>query len=117
MLEDLCGAVPGSDTQLRLFLRRLSSLVGAPRSARRDVMGETELTPAALDAFLAGLGDYDRSVARECDDTARALALFASDDVAHRDLAENYFSSEPEAESGERRSEERRVGKECRSRW
>ncbi|BCB81179.1 hypothetical protein ACFQ1L_01570 [Phytohabitans flavus] len=102
MLEGLFRAVPGSDTQLRLFLRRLSSVVGAPRSARRAVMGETELTPAALDAFLLGLGDYDRLVARECDDTARALALSASDNVAHRDLAENYFSSEPEAEPGER---------------
>lgn len=102
MLEGLFRAVPGSDTQLRLFLRRLSSVVGAPRSARRAVMGETELTPAALDAFVLGLGDYDRLVARECDDTARALALSASDNVAHRDLAENYFSSEPEAEAGER---------------
>jgi hypothetical protein len=102
MLEGLFRGVPGSDTQLRLFLRRLSSVVGAPRSARRAVMGETELTPAALDAFVLGLGDYDRLVARECDDTARALALSASDDVAHRDLAENYFSSEPEAEPGER---------------
>ncbi|MGN9906036.1 helicase HerA domain-containing protein [Phytohabitans sp. LJ34] len=102
MLEGLFRGVPGSDTQLRLFLRRLSSVVGAPRSARRAVMGETELTPAALDAFVLGLGDYDRLVARECDDTARALALSASDNVAHRDLAENYFSSEPEAEPGER---------------
>jgi hypothetical protein len=102
MLEGLFRAVPGGDTQLRLFLRRLSSVVGAPRSARRAVMGETALTPAALDAFLLGLGDYDRLVARECDDTARALALSASDDIAHRDLAENYFSSEPEAEPGER---------------
>lgn len=102
MLEGLFRAVPGSDTQLRLFLRRLSSVVGAPRSARRAVMGETDLGPAALDAFVLGLGDYDRLVARECDDTLRALALSASDDVVHRDLAENYFSSEPEAVSGER---------------
>jgi DNA helicase HerA-like ATPase len=102
MIEGLFRPVPGSDTQLRLFLRRLSGVVGAPRSARRAVMGETELTPAALDAFVLGLGDYDRLVARECDDTARALALSASEDVAHRDLAENYFSSEPEAEPGER---------------
>ena len=102
MLEGLFRGVPGSDTQLRLFLRRLSSVVGAPRSARRAVMGETELTVEALDAFVHGLGEYNQLVARECDDTARALALSASDDVTHRDLAENYFSSEPEAEPGER---------------
>ena len=81
MIEGLFRTVPGSDTQLRLFLRRLSSVVGAPRPARRAVMGETELTPAALDAFVRGLGEYDRLVARECDDTVRALALSASDDV------------------------------------
>ena len=102
MLEGLFRAVPGSDTQLRLFLRRLSAVVGAPRTARRSAMGETDLTPAALDAFVLGLGDFDRAVARECDDTLRALALSASDDVVHRDLAENYFSSEPEAVAGER---------------
>ncbi|WP_238006110.1 ATP-binding protein [Dactylosporangium sp. AC04546] len=102
MLSGLFRTVPGSDTQMRLFLRRLSSVVGAPRSARRAVMGETELTPAALDAFLQGLADHDREVARECDDTARAIALSASDDVTHRDLAENYFSSEPDADPEER---------------
>jgi hypothetical protein len=102
MLSGLFRTVPGSDTQMRLFLRRLSSVVGAPRSARRAVMGETELTPAALDAFLQGLAEHDREVARECDDTARAIALSASDDVAHRDLAENYFSSEPDADLEER---------------
>ena len=102
MLDGLFRPVPGSDTQLRLFLRRLSSVVGAPRSARRAVMGETELTPAALDAFVRGLAGHDRMVARECDDTIRALVLYAADDVAQRDLAENYFSSEPEAEPGER---------------
>jgi hypothetical protein len=102
MTEGLFRPVPGSDTQLRLFLRRLSSVVSAPRSARRAVMGETELTTAALDAFVRGLSDYDRMVARECDDTVRALVLHISDDLAHRELAESYFSCEPEAETGER---------------
>ena len=102
IMEGLFRSVPGSDTQLRLFLRRLSAVVGAPRAARRAVMGETDLTPAALDAFVRGLDEHDRMVARECDDTLRALALYASEDVVHRNLAENYFSSEPEAVPGER---------------
>jgi len=102
MTEGLFRPVPGSDTQLRLFLRRLSSVVSPPRWARRAVMGETELTTAALDAFVRGLSDHDRLVARECDDTVRALALYVSDDLAHRELAESYFSCEPEADTGER---------------
>jgi DNA helicase HerA-like ATPase len=102
MTGGLFRTVPGSDTQLRLFLRRLSSVIGASRSARRAVMGETELTPAALDDFVLSLADYDPLVARECDSTVRALALYLSNDVAHRDLAENYLGSEPEAAPGER---------------
>jgi DNA helicase HerA-like ATPase len=101
MTAGLFRAVPGSDIQLRLFLRRLSSVISAPRSARRAIMGETELTPAALDEFLVSLSDYDRLVAHECDGTVRALALYVSSNVAHRDLADSYFGME-EIEPGER---------------
>ncbi|MFI2708907.1 helicase HerA domain-containing protein [Micromonospora sp. NPDC018662] len=103
MLDGLARPVPGSpETQLKLLLRRLSALVGAPRTARRAVMGDTELTRAALDAFLDGLGDFDRHAARTCQETARALALSASEDITHRDVAENYFLSGEEMAPGER---------------
>jgi hypothetical protein len=102
ILDGLSRPVPDSETQLRLLLRRLSSMVGAPRSARRAVIGETELTRPALDAFIAGLGSFDRHVARSSQETARALALSASDDVTHRDVAENYFVSGEESVPGER---------------
>ncbi|MEV0155413.1 DUF87 domain-containing protein [Micromonospora sp. NPDC050686] len=103
MLDGLARPVPGSrETQLKLLLRRLSALVGAPRTARRAVMGDTELTRAALDAFLEGLGDFDRHAARTCQETARALALSASEDISHRDVAENYFLSGEEVVPGER---------------
>ena len=102
MLDGLSRPVPGSDTQLRLLLRRLSSLVGAPRSARRAVMGDTDLTRPALDAFIEGLTKFDRYVARSSNETARALALSASEDATHRDVAENYFASGEEVVAGER---------------
>ncbi|SNY34658.1 ATP-binding protein [Paractinoplanes atraurantiacus] len=103
MLDGLSRTVPGSEqTQSVLLLRRLSAMVGAPRTARRAVMGETELTRPSLDAFIEGLGAFDRQVARASQDTARALALSASEDVGHRDLAENYFLSGEESEPGER---------------
>ncbi|WP_433828966.1 ATP-binding protein [Actinoplanes sp. CA-015351] len=103
MLDGLSRPVPGGgETQLRLLLKRLSAMVGAPRTARRAVMGETELTRPALDAFIEGLGAFDRHVARASQETARALALSASDEVAHRDLAENYFVSGEENVAGER---------------
>ncbi|WP_249997462.1 helicase HerA domain-containing protein [Actinoplanes sp. M2I2] len=103
MLDGLSRPIPGTDqTQLTVLLRRLSAMVGAPRKSRRAVMGETELTRADLDAFIEGLGEYDRQVARSSQETARALALSASEDVAHRDLAENYFVSGEENVAGER---------------
>ncbi|MEV6600160.1 DUF87 domain-containing protein [Actinoplanes sp. NPDC051346] len=103
MLDGLARPVPGSrQTQLNLLLRRLSAKVGAPRAARRAVMGETDLTRPALDEFIVGLGEFDRQVARNSQETARALALSASADIGHRDVAENYFTSGDEAEPGER---------------
>ncbi|MEU1754239.1 ATP-binding protein [Micromonospora matsumotoense] len=102
VLDGLARPVPGSESQLRLLLRRLSSMVGAPRSARRAVMGDTELTRAALDAFIEGLVGRAPHVARACRETARALALSASEDVTHRDVAENYFTCGEEGEPGER---------------
>ncbi|GAA4711990.1 ATPase [Phytohabitans rumicis] len=102
MRDSLARPVVGRETQLRLLLRRLSSRIGAPRAARRAVMGETALTRPALDAFVDGLKDYDPYVADLSRDTARALALSASDRSEHRDVADNYFISDEESIPGER---------------
>ncbi|GID28222.1 ATP-binding protein [Paractinoplanes brasiliensis] len=103
LLDGLARQVTGGDTQLELLLRRLSARIGAPRNARRAVMGETALTRPALDAFIEGLKDYDSYVHRQCRDTARALALLASDDDEHQDIADSYFGCADEAVPGERR--------------
>ncbi|MCO8271794.1 DUF87 domain-containing protein [Actinoplanes sp. TRM 88003] len=95
LLSGLTRTVPGSESQLRLLLRRLSSKIGAPRPARRAVMGDKELTREALDAFAEGLSAYDSFVAHECRDTLRALALRASDDEDQQDVADSYFDGEP----------------------
>src|SRR3989440_4273554 len=102
LLDGLARPVPGSGSQLRLLLRRLSSRIGAPRAARRAVMGETGLTRPALDAFIDGLTASDPYVAGASRDTARALALRASDTSEHRDVADNYFVSGEEAFAGGR---------------
>ncbi|WP_305789772.1 helicase HerA domain-containing protein [Symbioplanes lichenis] len=103
MLDGLARPVPGTqDTQLRLLLQRLSALVGAPRTARRAFMGMKVLTRDDLDVFLEGLGNFDRQAARVSQETARALALSASEDITHRDIAENYFLSGEEVVPGER---------------
>ncbi|WP_433205485.1 ATP-binding protein [Dactylosporangium sp. CS-047395] len=103
MLESLARPVADGGTQLRLLLRRLCSRVGAPRAARRAVMGEIDLTPRALNAFIDGLTEYDQFVGDRSEDTARALALRASRRSEHRDVAESYFISDDETVAGERR--------------
>ncbi len=100
--DGLARPVPGSGTQLHLLLRRLSSRIGAPRAARRAVMGEIELTRPALDSFIDGLADFDPYVTRFSEDTVRALALSASDDSNLRDIADNYFVSDEESYPRER---------------
>jgi Helicase HerA, central domain len=92
MLDSLARKVSDGETQLHLLLRRLSSKIGAPRTARRAVMGETELSRAALDSFVDGLAAYDPHVANTCRDTARALALRASANEDHQNIADNYFA-------------------------
>jgi hypothetical protein len=102
ILDGLARPVPDSESQLRLLMRRLSARVGAPRAVRRAFMGESVLTKDALDAFITGLSAVDEHVVRTSQETARALALSASTDPAHRDIADNYFACDEEAVPGER---------------
>ncbi|MFG1608302.1 ATP-binding protein [Actinoplanes sp. NPDC049265] len=94
LLDGLARRMPDGDTQLQLLLRRLSSRVGAPRTARRAVIGDTGLSRGALDAFVQGLNEFDRFVALQCRDTLRALALRTSDDEEHQDVAESYLGGD-----------------------
>lgn len=91
--EGLFRPIDGRYTQLHLLLRRLGTTVGAPRFVRRAVCGETPLTRTALDAFVEHLRAAHDLVARECQDTLRALALLAADDAAVREIGETYLQS------------------------
>lgn len=102
LLDGLARETPDGETQLRLLLRRLASRIGAPRADRRAVIGETELTRAALDSFVGGLRLYDGHVAHECRDTLRALALRSSEKEENQDIADNFFAGGEEVVSGER---------------
>ena len=103
LLDGLARGAPNGETQLQVLLRRLASRVGAPRADRRAVIGETDLTRAALDTFVAGLRESDRHVAHRSRDTLRALALRASDDEEHQDIADNFFAGAEEGIAGERK--------------
>ncbi|MEU7750188.1 DUF87 domain-containing protein [Micromonospora sp. NPDC049171] len=103
LLDGLAREMPDGETQLRLLLRRLASRIGAPRADRRAVIGESELTRPALDSFVSGLRGYDSHVAHECRDTLRALALRASDNEEHQDIAADFFDAGREGATEERR--------------
>ncbi|MEU4242601.1 DUF87 domain-containing protein [Actinoplanes sp. NPDC026619] len=102
LLDGLAREVADDETQLQLLLRRLASRIGAPRNDRRAVIGETELTRAALDTFVGGLRESDPHLAHDCRDTLRALALRASANDEHQDIADDYFAGMEETFAGER---------------
>lgn len=102
MLEDFAREVAGEEPQLQVFLRRLADWAAAPRTIRRAVAGETPLSRSTLDAFVDMLRKKDRLVGLECQDTARALALRASDDFKAQDIGHDFLCSNDEEEPGER---------------
>ncbi|HJP73109.1 MAG TPA: DUF87 domain-containing protein [Pseudonocardiaceae bacterium] len=86
------------DMQVTSFLRRACGKAGLG-----PIGGGRSLARKQVDAFLAGLEQLDRQVARECADVARALVLYASDDSAARDVGESYLGRYEENKRGERR--------------
>ena len=64
--------------------------------------GNAPLTRAALDAFIGALRRFDGPLGRESQNTARALVLLASDDLAATGHRAAYLSSTTEEEPGER---------------
>ncbi|HZN17669.1 MAG TPA: DUF87 domain-containing protein [Micromonosporaceae bacterium] len=102
MLNGLTRRVDGHETQLRMFLRRVTLLTGVPFSARQALIGEAPLDRAAVDTFLDALHRYNPEVTLVCRHTARALAMFNADDFRAREVGNNFLLSGDECEPGER---------------
>ncbi|MBO0868905.1 MAG: DUF87 domain-containing protein [Micromonosporaceae bacterium] len=90
------------ETQLRAFLRRLVDMIEAPRVVRRAVTGDAELTRSTLDAFIDLLRKASPQVGLECQDTARALALRASEQLRDQNIGHAFLCSNDEEEHGDR---------------
>ncbi|GAA1308012.1 ATPase [Planotetraspora silvatica] len=101
VLDGLSRELDG-ESQLKAFLRRLSSQVGVPRMMRRAVIGDAPLTVEVLDGFMEALERFDGHVGRESKEAARALVLRASMDRHARDVGDAWLISQPEEEQGER---------------
>ncbi|MEU8175857.1 DUF87 domain-containing protein [Microbispora hainanensis] len=102
MLDSLSRPMAGDGTQLRELLWRLCVLAEVPQAARAPIIGDVPLSRADLDAFINALRRYDPHVGRDVQDTARALTLRASHDLAAQDIGDAYLISAPQGEPGER---------------
>ncbi len=94
----------GGDDQLRVLLRRLADWAGVPAEVAAAVAGDASLTPAELDAFGAALQRRDRLVGRECQDVARALALYASDDTRASLVGDSFLHGTDDDDEARQRS-------------
>lgn len=102
MLNGLTRRVDGHETQLRMFLRRVTLLTGVPFAARQAVIGDEPLDRAAVEALLEALHQYNQEVALACRHTARALVMYNSGDFRAREVGNNFLLSGEECEPGER---------------
>ncbi|MEU8247730.1 DUF87 domain-containing protein [Nonomuraea sp. NPDC048916] len=102
LLDSLAREGENGESQLKVFLSRLAAAVDVPRMVRRAVTGRKSVTRDELDTFIGALRRFDRQVGSLAQDAARALVLYASDDLGQQDLGEAYLSSVPEEEPGER---------------
>ncbi|WP_431901499.1 helicase HerA domain-containing protein [Nonomuraea sp. bgisy101] len=96
MLDSLWRPAEDGQSQLRLLLNRLAQLADVPRMVRRAVDGRGHLDRRALDLFVEALRRKGGTVLRDAHDTARALVLLASDDLAAQDAGQAYLSSVPD---------------------
>ncbi|MFC4071305.1 helicase HerA domain-containing protein [Actinoplanes subglobosus] len=102
MLDGLTRQVDGHETQLKVFIRRVTLLTGVPFAARQALLGEAPLDQSAINAFLNALSRYDSPTAIRCGRTARALAMFNAGDFMTQEIGNNFLLSGAECEPGER---------------
>jgi DNA helicase HerA-like ATPase len=94
---------PAFPSQLQRLMVDLADRVGAPPALRGAVAGISPLTKPALDVFIDLLRKADRRLGLECQDVARALALYAAvEDFKAQDIGYDFLSSDEEQNDGDR---------------
>jgi uncharacterized protein DUF87 len=95
MVEGFGHDAIGWGTQLKTFLRRLTTQLGLPQPVRDAIAGDTGLSRDQLDKFIRELRTFNREIGRECQDTARALVLVGALDFEAQDVGFAHLISEP----------------------
>jgi hypothetical protein len=93
ILDGLERKVRRRAPQLRTLLTRLAADGNLPPEVFAQIVGDEPLTRPALDAFVRAVQTIDSQTARECQDTARALALLGSADLQVADVGLNFLHS------------------------
>jgi hypothetical protein len=78
LVDSLYRKDAGGQEQLLRLLDELSRRCGLDSQTGAAITGQSDLTPAHLNAFVRGIRSMDRQVGNQAADTARALALIAS---------------------------------------
>ncbi|GAB3922155.1 DUF87 domain-containing protein [Kribbella albertanoniae] len=88
--------------QLSTLLDRLADQAGVDAGTRARLVGAEPIRRVDLDAFLAGLRRVDPTIALECGNTIRALALSLSPDDATQEIGYSYFELDGTVEDPDR---------------
>ncbi|WP_035857380.1 helicase HerA domain-containing protein [Cryptosporangium arvum] len=93
ILDGLTRKVKHRMPQRRALLTRLANDGELAPELLPQVVGDEPLTPQALTAFVHALRNVDDQIARECQDTARALVLYGSADMDVQDIGQSFLHS------------------------
>lgn len=104
LADGLGRVLDDGTTQLGRLMRHLVDRPGVPRSVRRALTEDTDsgLTRQAVDTAVDMIRKLDRRVGLECQDTARALALYASRSDDERVVGYDFLTANDEVMSGDR---------------
>ncbi|HEY0453500.1 helicase HerA domain-containing protein [Actinophytocola sp.] len=100
--RDLLRANENGESQLTTLLRRLAALAGLSPQEAATVTGERSPAKEDVDELVMALRRVDAQVALECQDTLRALVLYASPEISLTAIGEDFLSSLDEPNEGER---------------
>jgi Helicase HerA, central domain len=98
ILESLGRPGSSHDTQLEDLLWELSSQAHIPRSDRRAVIGEDDLTPQILSGFVNALDKDHPQMGKQSRHTLRALVLLGATDPRLKDLGEAFLTGTDDLE-------------------
>ncbi|SER39837.1 ATP-binding protein [Actinokineospora terrae] len=98
MRAELHQAGDDGEAQINRFLRQACAVAGVPDDVANAVLGDAPLTPSHLRDFVASLRKVDARIAVECDDTIRALVLYASE---HAHIGKAYLTGSASTEFGD----------------